>query len=68
MAMTREELFRQVLEDMDVEVGDDSRDVFAKARQEGLTTARNFGDFQASRDVTREEAALVMGRALGEEA
>jgi len=67
MAMTREELFRQVLEDMDVEVGDDSRDVFAAAREKGLTTAENFGDFQAARDVTREEAALVMGRALEEE-
>ena len=66
MAMTREELFRQVLEDMDVEVGDDSRDVFVEARRKGLTTARTFSDFEAARDVTREEAAVVMGRALEE--
>ena len=69
MAMTREELFKRVLGEMpDVEeVGEGSQAIYEAARREGLTTAGSLVDFKATQDVTREEAALVMGRALGDD-
>ena len=69
MAMTREELFKRVLGEMPgvEEVGEGSQAIYEAARREGLTTATSLVDFKATQDVTREEAALVMGRALGDD-
>lgn len=69
MAMTREELFKRVLKDMGENVeGMSSEDIYDLAVTKDLTTKTRFEDFKGSQAATREEAALVMGRALGEEA
>jgi hypothetical protein len=62
--MTREELFKQVLKDMGEDVeGKSSQDIYDLAVDKDLTT-RSREQFEGSRAVTREEAAVVMGRAL----
>lgn len=67
MAMTREELFKQVLKDMGEDVeGKSSQDIYDLAVDKDLTT-RSREQFEGSRAVTREEAALVIGRALGDD-
>lgn len=65
MAMTREELFKQVLGDMGVQVGESTEAIYQAAKDEGLTTT-GLDAFRGDEIITREEAALVLGRGLGD--
>lgn len=65
MAMTREELFKQVLGDMGVQVGESTEAIYQAAKDKGLTTT-GLDAFRGDEIITREEAALVLGRGLGD--
>ena len=68
MAMTREELFKQVLGEMGFKNldGRSSQDIYDLAVATNLTTTENLGEFRGGEEITRAEAAAVVLRGTGQ--